>query len=56
MDVFWFNDKRIEAMHTGIYECPECGQDMEFEDPGETILVCPRCGNSMLLEEYGEDD
>lgn len=54
MTEFWFNEKRIEAMHTGEYICPECGQLMEFEDPGETILVCPNCGNSMELEEYGE--
>ena len=41
------------ALFSHEYICNECGEQMEFEDENEDILVCPHCGNSMLLERYG---
>jgi DNA-directed RNA polymerase subunit M/transcription elongation factor TFIIS len=54
MDIF--NEKRIEAMFSGKYECPVCGSLMEFEDEWETVLVCPQCGESIELDRYGFTD
>ena len=46
----------IIALKTGIYICPECGEEMAFEDDNKSILVCEHCGYSMDLEHYGYTD
>ena len=43
----FFNDKRVEAMLTQNYICPECGAKMTWETEWEDILVCESCGFSM---------
>ena len=54
MDIF--NSSRVEAMYSGKYVCPICGQLMEFEDDCQTVLVCINCGESMELDRYGFAD
>ena len=51
----FFNDKRIEAMLTQNYICPECGAKMTWETEWEDILVCESCGFSMDSDMYGFD-
>lgn len=51
-----FNEEMIIALKTGIYICPECGEEMVFEDDNKSILVCEHCGYSMDLEHYGYTD
>ena len=51
-----FSDAQIKAFETGIYVCPECGKQMEFEDENESVLVCAHFGNSMDLDHYGFTD
>ena len=35
---------------TGIYECPDCGGDIEIS------LACPHCGEELEVEEWGENE
>ena len=49
----FYNDKLAEALFSHNYICHECGEQMEFEDEWEEVLVCPKCGHSVDLEEYG---
>lgn len=50
----FFNDKLREALFTGDYRCPACGDRMIFENKKwRDTLVCPSCGESMNLDEYG---
>lgn len=51
-----FNEEMITAFKTGVYICPECYGQMEFETEDEDILVCPNCGYSMDLDHYGFTD
>lgn len=48
-----FNDKRVEALETGIYICPKCGEQMVWEDEEMGDLVCEHCGESMNIDRYG---
>lgn len=34
---------------TGIYECADCGKDIEIS------LVCPKCGEKREVEKWGEE-
>lgn len=52
----FFNKSRIAAMLTQSYSCPECGEEMEWEDDMEDSLICPNCGYSMDPDDYGDDD
>lgn len=47
------NDKLREALRSGKYPCPKCGNLMVFEDDGKTSLVCEKCGHDCALENYG---
>lgn len=50
------NEKRKEALETGKYFCPECGELMIFEDEQwRDSLVCENCGYSCKLDDYGDD-
>ena len=51
-----FNDKLREALFSGIFECPKCGELMVFADEWEYYLECPNCGYDCALEEYGMTD
>ena len=51
----FFNEKRVEAMLTQNYICPECGAKMVWETEWEDILVCEECGFSMDSDMYGFD-
>ena len=48
-----FNEKRIEAMLTQNYICPECNAKMKWETEMEDILVCENCGFSIDSDYYG---
>lgn len=50
------NDKLKEALRTGKYPCPECGNPMVFEDEKwKDSLICEECGYGCATLEYGED-
>lgn len=49
----FFNDKQLEAILSGTYICPECGEVMKFEDEWEDTLVCLSCGYSVDSDMYG---
>ena len=50
------NDKLKEALRTGKYLCPECGNLMVFEDEKwKDSLICEECGYGCSTLEYGED-
>lgn len=42
-----------KAMHTGVYECQQCGKTMEFTNFFKDYLYCPACGFEISLEMYG---
>ena len=52
----FFNDAQKEALLTGIYKCPVCGNRMECEDEYEETLVCPQCGYDEDVDHYGFAD
>lgn len=52
----FFNDAQKEALLTGIYKCPVCGNRMDFEDEYEETLVCPQCGYDEDVDHYGFTD
>ena len=39
-----------------IYICPECGNDMVWENRLLRILVCEKCGYGVNEDEYGKSD
>ena len=50
------NKKLRKALETGIYDCLECDNQMEFEDPiTRDSLVCFKCGFCCTIDEYGKD-
>lgn len=50
------NDKLKNALFSGNYVCPECGNRMVFEDEQwKDSLVCENCGYSCGLDDYGQD-
>ena len=51
-----YDRKHQEAYESGLYECPECGGYMVFEDEYRDSLVCEHCGYSTSLDEYGVPD
>lgn len=53
----FFNEKLSFGLRTGIYICPDCGSELEFEDEEEyDTLVCLNCGYEVSLEDYGATD
>lgn len=39
-----------------IYICPECGNDMVWEDRTLGALVCEKCGYGVNKDRYGKSD
>lgn len=52
----FFNEKLVKALFSGEYICNECGEEMEFEDERDGVLVCSHCGHSVDLDDYGCED
>lgn len=48
-----FNKARTEALISGDYFCPNCGEKMVWEDEDREVLLCENCGESMNSDEYG---
>ncbi len=48
------NEELRKALETGKYLCPECGNEMVFEDEKwKDSLMCEACGYGCNLDEYG---
>ena len=48
--------RRVERLHSGLYECDDCAARYEVEDAPEDDLYC-ECGGSLVEiedEEEGE--
>ena len=51
-----FNKVQLFGALTSQYICEECGAEMKFGDPMETVLVCPECGYSIDVDDYDDED
>jgi transcription initiation factor IIE alpha subunit len=50
------NEALRKAFETGIYICPECGGQMEFENDLQLTLICTVCNHDMDYDHYGLTD
>ena len=47
--------RRVERLHSGLYECDDCAARYEVEDSPEDDLYCD-CGGSLVpIEDEAED-